>query len=117
MADKSNSADRDQEFLEMQEMYHQVLHELADAVQIIRSYEFLQQAYSNESDALRDIADMADDLCTARNFTSFIRKRAILKQALADYQAKAQAENGADYCEFAAVNPRWFPRKHTMSVN
>ncbi|MFQ5651051.1 MAG: hypothetical protein ACE5IY_14015 [bacterium] len=117
MDDKMTYEELLQEYEDLQQIHHQALHEMADAAQIIKSYEFLQEVYDRENKMLRRIVTLAEDMCTADEFASFVRKRARLQQAIYEFRAHVEKHSCSDRCELTTVSPSWVVKRNPMSVN
>lgn len=96
-----------QEYRELEEIHHKALHELADAAQIIKSYEYLDRRRQSETTLLKKIAQSAHEFCDVADFVSFKEKRKALIWALHEYQAlcspaEPRQEHGAAQLEYIA---------------
>ena len=76
-----------EKYRELRDIHHKVLHELADAAQIIRSYEYLEKRYKEENALLEKILANADRLSKSRNFRSFKKRKTNLAQAIQEYKS------------------------------
>ena len=76
-----------EKYQELRDIHHKVLHELADAAQIIKSYKYLEKRYKEESALLENVLANADKLSKSRNFQSFNKRKTNLKQALQEYKS------------------------------
>ncbi len=76
-----------EEFRELRDIHHKVLHELADAAQIIKSYEYLEKRYKEENALLENVLANADKLSKSRNLESFNKRKTNLKQAILEYKS------------------------------
>lgn len=76
-----------EKYRELQDIHHKVLHELADAAQIIKSYEYLEKRYKEENTVLEKVLANADKLSKSRNFQSFKKRKTNLKQAIQEYKS------------------------------
>ena len=76
-----------EKYQELQNIHHKVLHELADAAQIIKSYEYLEKRYKEENALLEKVLTNADKLSKSRDFESFKKKKTNLKQAIQEYKS------------------------------
>ncbi len=114
---KKNYEQLKQEHEELQAIHHQALHELADAVQIIKSYEFLQDAYIHENKTLKRIVALAEDLCSTRSSTTFMRKRARLQQAIYEFMASNEGAGNTSDSELGHVSPELLLQDNPLSIN
>ncbi len=71
---------------ELKKIHYKTLHELADAAQIIRSYEFLEKMYKRENHLLENILASAQELCAAPDVATLIERKTSLQQAIAAYE-------------------------------
>jgi len=74
-------------YRELQDSHHKVLHELADAAQIIKSYEYLEKKYKEENAFLENVLANADKLSKSRNFQSFKKRKTNLQHAIEEYKS------------------------------
>lgn len=77
----------DKKYRALEQIHHQALHELADAVQIIKSYEFLHKIVESENALLRVVVARAEELFALDDFGAFYDKAAELRQAMQEYHA------------------------------
>ncbi len=84
---KKQHANIKEKYRELQDLHHKVLHELADAAQIIRSYEYLEKRYKEENALLENVLANADKLSKSKDFESFKKKKTNLKQAIQEYKS------------------------------
>lgn len=73
-------------YRELEKIHHQALHELSDAAQIIKSYEYLDRRQQQEATLLQKIVERADDLCGVRDFSTFKEKRMDLIRLIHEYR-------------------------------
>lgn len=76
-----------QKYEELEQFHHKALHELADAAQIIKSYEYLEKRHKRERELLERVLVHADSLLNAKDFESFKKRRAELLQTIQEYKA------------------------------
>lgn len=76
-----------EKYRELRNIHHKVLHELADAAQIIKSYEYLEKRYREENALLENVLANADKLSKSTNLESFKKKKTNLKQAIQEYKS------------------------------
>lgn len=69
----------------LQTIHHQALHELADAVQIIKSYEFLHKLMKGENEQLRAIVARTEKLLAAEDFSAYYDNAADLNKIIREY--------------------------------
>ena len=84
---KKQQANITEKYQELRDIHHKVLHELADAAQIIKSYEYLEKRSKEESALLENVLANADKLSKSRNFQSFNKRNTNLKQAIREYKS------------------------------
>jgi len=84
---KKQNANIIEQYRELRDIHHKVLHELADAAQIIKSYEYLQERYKEENALLENVLANADKLSKSTNLESFKKKKTNLQQAIQEYES------------------------------
>ena len=77
-----------EKFKALQKIHHQALHELADAVQIIKSYEFLHKLIKSENEQLLAIVARTEELLTAEDFSAFYANAADLNKIIQEYRTQ-----------------------------
>lgn len=77
-------------YLELQEIHYKILHELADAARIIKSYEYLEKKYKKENALLENVMSNADKLRHAKDPDSFQRQKNDLERAIQAYKASKE---------------------------
>ncbi|NIR47773.1 hypothetical protein GWO43_04905 [candidate division KSB1 bacterium] len=76
-----------QEYEELKKFHHKTLHELADAAQIIKSFEYLENRYRNEHELLENVMHEAEKVCEAQDTESFKKAKADLQEAIRQYKS------------------------------
>ncbi len=84
---KKQQANITEKYRELLDIHNKVLHELADAAQIIKSYEYLEKKYKEENALLENVLANADKLSKSTNLESFKKKKTNLKQAIQEYKS------------------------------
>ena len=84
---KKQQANITEKYQELRDIHHKVLHELADAAQIIKSYEYLEKKYKEEKALLENVLANADKLSESTNLESFKEKKTNLQQAIQEYKS------------------------------
>ncbi|RMF64611.1 MAG: hypothetical protein D6743_09110 [Calditrichaeota bacterium] len=77
----------EKKYAELKKIHYQALHELADAAQIIKSYEYLERQYKRENALLHNVLATANQLCETNEMEAFLKKRADLIRAIQKYRA------------------------------
>lgn len=77
-----------EKFKALQKIHHQALHELADAVQIIKSYEFLHKLIKSENKQLLAIVARTEELLAAEDFSAFYANAADLNKIIQEYRTQ-----------------------------
>ena len=90
----------------LKKIHYQALHELADAVQIIKSYEFLQKLYEDENNHLKKICALAEDLCKT-NAKGNARKKTELERAILEYKKFKNSPFQSDVDDFHNFKSFW----------
>jgi len=93
------------EYRELEQIHHQALHELADAAQIIKSYEYLDTRQQQETVLLKRIVQSADELCYACESLSFNEKRKELIRAIHEY--RVFSSTGTQRVEHVAAKSKY----------
>lgn len=73
-------------FEELESFHHKTLHELADAAQIIKSYEYLEKQHQEELELLEKVLAQAEALCDSKDFETFRQNRVHLLRAIQKYR-------------------------------
>ena len=76
-----------EKYAELKKIHHKALHELADAAQIIKSYEFLEKQYKKENALLQKVLTNANKICEVSSYESFMKKRVALIRAIQEYKS------------------------------
>ncbi len=84
---KKQNANITEKYRELRNIHHKVLHELATAAQIIKSYEYLEKKYKEEKALLENVLANADKLSESTNLESFKEKKTNLQQAIQEYKS------------------------------
>ena len=84
---KKQNANITEKYRELRDIHHKVLHELADAAQIIKSYEYLEKKHKEENALLENVLANADKLSKSTNLESFEKKKTNLQQAIQEYKS------------------------------
>lgn len=70
----------------LQEIHHQALHELAEAAQKIKFYDYLEKIYRQENELLENVLVEAEKVCQAADFETFQQRRADLERAIQKFK-------------------------------
>lgn len=101
----------------LKKIHYQALHELADAAQMIKSYDFLHNQYKQENALLKKVFACANGLCNEDDSESFDEKKADLKRAIQEYLSRTGSNLSPEYDVHISSEGNWVMRPKSISAN
>lgn len=77
----------------LKEIHHQALHELAEAAQKIKFYDYLEKSYRQEIDVLECVLAEAEKVCQTTNLEDFQEKRVGLEFAIRKFKTLKEQDS------------------------